>query len=217
MAGPGLSSGWLAVSMSAETSRTVSVIDTNTLTAQPPIDLGMSRGPVGVAIDRDGYLWTVNQCEGGDSASLPGSASKVDAETGVVIGTYPVGHNPYTYSDMTGYVLGNVTAPQGYYRKIFESQEPRAFFWSTVQIEAEFDPEGETSVQVRVRTGNSMEELTAANWVGPYGPFPPQSFPLDLESAMLQGLFLELEVQLSTTNSAKSPVVKSIMVDTELL
>ena len=62
-----------------------------------------------------------------------------------------------------------------------------------------------------------MEELTAAAWTGPFGPFPPQSFPLDLESAMLQGLFLELEVQLNTTNSAKSPVVKSIMVETELL
>jgi DNA-binding beta-propeller fold protein YncE len=206
---------WTCVS--AESSRTVSVVDTNTLTVQPAIDLGMSRGPVGVALDRQGYLWTVNQCEGGDAANLPGSVSKIDAETGLMIGTYPVGTAPYTYSDMTGYVLGNITAPQGYYRKIFESQEPRSFFWSMIQVEAEFDPEGETSIEIRVRTGNSMEEISGASWSGPFGPYPPATFPLDLESEMLQGLFLEVEIQLHTTNSSKTPVVKSILVDTQLL
>ena len=64
------------------------------------------RGPVGpsevvgVAVDYEGYVWAVSQ--GGNSAH------KVHPETHEVEDV-PIGQGPYTYSDMTGMQLRNVT------------------------------------------------------------------------------------------------------------
>jgi len=57
---------------------------------------------VGVAIDHEGYVWTVSQSGN--------AAYKVDPGTWEVI-TVPIGSKPYTYSDMTGMQLLNVAPP----------------------------------------------------------------------------------------------------------
>jgi len=57
---------------------------------------------VGVAIDFEGYVWTVSQ--GGNAAH------KVHPDTGDVT-TVPIGVSPYTYSDMTGLQLRGVIPP----------------------------------------------------------------------------------------------------------
>ncbi len=57
---------------------------------------------VGVAIDYEGYVWTVS--EGGNAAH------KVDPTTWDVK-TVPIGQKPYTYSDMTGMQLRGVVGP----------------------------------------------------------------------------------------------------------
>ncbi len=54
----------------------------------------------GISTDIDGFVWAVNNV-----------AFKVDPATGVAVGTYGGLTSPYTYSDMTGYALGNVTCP----------------------------------------------------------------------------------------------------------
>jgi sugar lactone lactonase YvrE len=55
---------------------------------------------VGVAVDYEGYVWAVSQ--GGNSAH------KIHPETHAVTNV-PIGSGPYTYSDMTGMQLRNVT------------------------------------------------------------------------------------------------------------
>jgi len=57
---------------------------------------------VGVAIDYEGFVWTVSQ--GGNAAH------KVHPTTWVVT-TVPIGSQPYTYSDMTGMQLWGVIGP----------------------------------------------------------------------------------------------------------
>ncbi len=57
---------------------------------------------VGVAIDWEGYVWTVS--EGGNAAH------KVHPQTWAVT-TVPIGMGPYTYSDMTGMQLWGVVGP----------------------------------------------------------------------------------------------------------
>lgn len=57
----------------------------------------------GVSIDFDGYVWVVDQGT---------SAFKVDPATGT-FETYAGLTSPYTYSDMTGWGLSNVTNPRG--------------------------------------------------------------------------------------------------------
>ena len=54
---------------------------------------------IGVAIDFEGYVWTVSN--GGNAAY------KFDPDTNLHT-TIPIGQAPYTYSDMTGAQLANV-------------------------------------------------------------------------------------------------------------
>lgn len=61
--------------------------------------------PVGTSIDRDGYVWVVDQ---GTS-----TAYKVDPETHDVVLSVPGLVQPYTYSDMTGSGLDLVVNPPG--------------------------------------------------------------------------------------------------------
>ncbi|PRP96131.1 Vgb family protein [Enhygromyxa salina] len=61
--------------------------------------------PVGVSVDRDGYVWVVDR-----GASV---AWKVDPNFHIVVGTVNGLVNPYTYSDMTGQGLNLVVNPPG--------------------------------------------------------------------------------------------------------
>ena len=188
-------------------SRTVTAIDAATMQVMGHIDLGGFRGPVGVAIDREGYLWTVNQCNGEIGT---GSATKINTNTWQIEGTYNVHNGPYSYSDMTGYVLGTVTAPQGQYRTVFEAPEERAVRWGRVEIDAYFPPGAVTTLEVRVRLANTIEELSAASWSSVYGPYPPGSLPVELGPELGMGQFIEIELTLTTDTQGVSPIVKSL-------
>lgn len=64
----------------------------------------------GVGFDVDGYLWAVAWSD----PDIPGQiapAYKVDVDTMTVQDVYMGLDQPYTYSDMTGSALGNVTCP----------------------------------------------------------------------------------------------------------
>jgi len=61
--------------------------------------------PVGVSVDRDGYVWVVDR-----GASV---AWKVDPNFHIIVGMVSGLINPYTYSDMTGQGLNLVVNPPG--------------------------------------------------------------------------------------------------------
>jgi hypothetical protein len=61
--------------------------------------------PVGVSVDRDGYVWVVDR-----GASV---AWKVDPSFHLIVGMVTGLVNPYTYSDMTGQGLNLVVNPPG--------------------------------------------------------------------------------------------------------
>ena len=64
----------------------------------------------GIGFDVDGYLWAVTWAD----PDVPGQgapAYKIDVDTMTVDDVYTGLDNPYTYSDMTGSALGNVTCP----------------------------------------------------------------------------------------------------------
>jgi len=186
--------------------RYISVVDAKTLTPETPIDLGNAVfGPVGVAIDFDGYLWSINQCTS--------NASKIDTQTKQVVGTYPVGKSPYTYSDMTGYALKTITAPQGYYRQVFEGWQTQQTQWNLIYVDADLPGDGKTYVKVRFRVADSIQGLKDQAWFGPYGPYPPAMFPLDLTTiANIVGRYLEVEVTLYTIDNNLVPRLKKVSV-----
>jgi hypothetical protein len=181
--------------------RQVEVFDALTATKKTPIDLGGDYGPVGVAIDRDGMLWSINQCTS--------TATKVDPDTGAVIGTYPVGLSPYTYSDMTGYALKTITTPQGFHREVFTGWLGSETRWSELFVSAELPGNGLTYLLVEYRIAESIIALSSQPWQGPFGPYPPASFPLTIEQ---MGNYLEVRLTLATDDDVLKPIVKGLSV-----
>jgi DNA-binding beta-propeller fold protein YncE len=84
---------WIAVDDGAQSVH----VDNMTL---GPRYTGGSGTTKGISVDLDGYVWAVD-----------GAAHKFDPDTLQTLGTYAGLHGPYTYSDMTGGALGNVTCP----------------------------------------------------------------------------------------------------------
>ena len=177
-------------------------INDNSKTAFPLA--GDTTGPVGVALDFDGHLWAVNQCTS--------SATKLIAATGEVVGTYPVGQHPYTYSDMTGYSLHSFTNPIGYYQHMFGGWGIRVN-WTGVIVDA-YLPEG-TWIKLRVRGGLSLEDTLSSPWSPFFGPFPPEQFPVDITPLELSGHYLQVEVSLYSEVDDKSPLIKGIEISWE--
>ena len=83
----------------ADTGGVLLEIDEETLEITGSWPIGAAK-MIGVAVDFEGYVWTVSQEEG--------ATYKFDPETHTME-TVEIGLEPYTYSDMTGVQLENVT------------------------------------------------------------------------------------------------------------
>ncbi len=183
----------------------------------PPQVVGFMKGaggPVGAALDYDGFVWVVNQ-----SGS---SATKLDPKTMAAVGTVPVGSSPYTYSDMTGYTLNYFTAPKGQFTTVFfggigsnpiTTNNPKQV-WQSLSAEADL-PAG-TNLRIRLRAANTSTDLDAAKWSAPVD-FPPETFPYDLSAAGIMGNLLQVEVQLLTKDKKLTPVLKSLSAKSKLM
>jgi sugar lactone lactonase YvrE len=73
-------------------------------------ELPEGRISIGTGVDHEGKIWAING---------NGLASRIDPETDK-IDEFPVGAEPYTYSDFTGYALRRIIAPSGYLRVIVQ-------------------------------------------------------------------------------------------------
>lgn len=85
---------WIATSMGAVS------VNIETLERGPTFIAQGGGEAKGISADIDGYIWVVSEW-----------AWKVDPATGLDVGSYTGLSSPYTYSDMTGYALGNVICP----------------------------------------------------------------------------------------------------------
>jgi len=192
---------WSNSSCSNPGHRNVTMLNAVTGNEIRNIDLGAERGPVGVAIANDGILWTVNQCGS--------NATRVNPDTGVVLGNYPTGSSPYTYSDMTGYALRTITARSGYYRQVFEGWEAGQTRWTTIFVEADLPGNGTSFVRLRYRVANTQTALAGAAFSASSGPFPPASLPLAINAT---GRFIEVEVTLGTNDPGVIPTLRGVTV-----
>ena len=163
-------------------------------------------GPTGVALDYDGYLWGINQCTN--------SVTKLNPDNGDILGTFPIGSAPYTYSDMTGYSLHTYTAPQGFYQHVIPGGSVGSTKWTTLNVDATFG--GESNMKVKLRSADTVGGLNQIAWLGAYGPFPPNAFPMDLSAIPeLVGKYLQVELILIPDEQGNSPLVKTITVQYE--
>jgi len=187
-----------------DSSSRVAVINADSLETLGHIDLGGGRSPVGITIDFDGYIWAVNQ-----GAS---TTTKIDSKTWQIVGEYQTGSGPYTYSDMTGYLLHTFTNPTGYYQHMFGAEGLR-LAWLAIIVDA-YSPVG-TYIKVRVRSGVDQADLDSMPWSEYFGPFPPEQFPLDISPLGLVGALLQVEISLYSDVDGQTPIVKGIEVKFE--
>ena len=181
----------------------VAVIDQETMTLDGTISLGGWKNPVGISIDHKGFVWAVNQSGN--------SASKIDVAQMQVIGEYPVGSNPYTYSDMTGYQLITFVTPSGFYLHTFSSEGLPAGFWSLLSVD--FLATANGWIAISFRAADTKEGLESKEWHPVIGPYPPEEFPLDLSGYPdAEGTFLEVAVHLHVGDGGASPLIKKIEV-----
>jgi hypothetical protein len=182
----------------------VDTLETSVFRLKPE---GTIAGPVGVAFDFVGQLWTVNECTH-DVTRINVS----DPDTPYIDGTFPVGQGPYTYSDMSGYNLHTYTAPNGSYRFTMPApgDEKHATYWQFIDVEGSF-PSG-TYLKLRFRAATHMDALALTPWSDFHGPFPPQTFPYDLTALPdLVGELLEVDLHLFCQEPGVTPRISKVV------
>lgn len=172
------------------------------------VDLPHGVGPTGVAVDRNGKVWVANY--------NTNNAMRIDPDAGGVGGggftigavdlTVDLGDGalPYNYSDMTGSVLGKITAPQGAWT-VTQDSGATGSAWTKVAWNAESQgsvPAG-TSITVETRTADTEAGLPAA-------AFTPVT---NGAAATGTGRFLEVRATLKAAGNGDSPVLSDLRVD----
>ena len=71
-------------------------------------------------------------------------------------------------------------------------------------------------IKFRVRTGGTRTELDKALWTPLGGPFPPQTFPVDLTTVLEKtGHWLEVETWMYPNDDNEMPLLKGFDVEFE--
>jgi len=154
--------------------------------------VGTCSSPIGVGVASDGNIWTM--CYSSNRAQR-------FSPDGTLLTELPTGRNPYSYSDMTGFQLRNFTAPRGIWTRTFECGYDICTFdelvWESIE------PPG-TIVTGRGRS--SMDGETWSEWTE-----ASTSSPADLRG-LPDGRYLEVELQLSTSEDEVTPLVTDVEV-----
>ena len=178
--------------------------------------------PHGCAVDFDGYVWGVNL--GGNSVDKidPG---KTGQQIGGLIGSRGIGSQPYTYSDMTGYTLNYFTAPKGLFTTTFfaggngnpiSQMKPKAV-WQILNLDGQYPPA--THIDVQVKAADTKQDLDLAQWVviGKVDANTPMPVDLTALGQPLQGLMLQVQVNLVTEDKKVSPMLGGIEAKAKLM
>lgn len=118
---------------------------------------------------------------------------------GLPLGVFPVGNQPYTYSDATGLSQSTQTNPSGTWSVIFDGGAA-ATPWGTINWNDQIPAGG--SVQVEARTAETQAALTGAS-------FQPVSKNV-LFSAT--GRFIQIQTRLNANTNRDSPILFDLSV-----
>lgn len=142
-------------------------------------------------VDTDGDAWRI---------WLSGnSMQKLDGDTGAIVGVFPTGREPYTYSDATGIGL-RTSFPRGTWTATYDSGcvDTR---WTSVQWN-EFVP-ADTEVVVRARTSNDL--VTFSDWETVASGNAIDAVP--------GGRYIQAEFQLANNGSQEQPEVYDVTIN----
>lgn len=166
-------------------------------------------GPTGVAIDSNGKVWVTN--------ISTNNAQRIDPDAGPVGGgghrvgqvdltvDLGAGANPYNYSDMTGSVLGEITAPQGTW-SVVQDSGTAGQTWGTVtwNTEAQGSVPPGTSITVEARTSDTEAGLAGQ-------PFTAVANGVTFAQT---GRYIEVRATLTANATGDSPVLSDLRIKT---
>jgi hypothetical protein len=173
------------------------------------VPLPNGSGPTGVAVDTNGKIWVTNL--------NTSNVMRIDPNAGPVGGGgFPVGAVdltvdlgagalPYNYSDMTGSVLGDITAPVGTWSVVQDGGVANQT-WGKVTWNTE--PQGSvppgTSITFEARTANAEGDLGAQPFVA----------VANGTQFALTGRYIEVRATLQASPSGASPILSDVRVQT---
>ncbi len=114
-----------------------------------------------------------------------------------------------TTLDGAGDLTLTQTPGSGFYRHVIEGwTDGQQTDWQLLIVEGDLQL-GTTWLTVRFRTAGSAGSLTTAPWQGPFGSYPPEAFPLDIDAT---ADFLEVELTLHSDDPAANPSVHELSI-----
>lgn len=172
--------------------------DPNTLQVicQAPIPSGTN--PHGIAVDRQGRIWT-------PSRFTSGTVNVFDtACTHVATYTVDAGQELYSYSDMTGHLLQNFTNPKGTWTQVFDSGYANPY-WNRIEWDAEVPPN--TGISMEVRASDNATDFSASQVCGPFVTSPGM---LDGCPFLNDNRYLQVVATLTTSSSNERPILHAL-------
>jgi hypothetical protein len=145
----------------------------------------------GVVVDSNGDVWAVHR---------PGNnISKFRGTDGAALGVFPVGLEPYTYSDATGLAALTVTTPTGFWTVVKDGGSAGTD-WTSVSW-TDSVPAGAT-LEVRVRAADNAGDLQF------------QTFQLVSNGGdpNLMGQYIEIQVKFVANSNGDSPILYDLTV-----
>lgn len=172
------------------------------------VTLPGGNGPTGVAVDANGKVWVAN-INTNNAMRIDPNAGPVGGG-GVKVGAVDLtvnlgaGAGPYNYSDMTGSVLGEITAPQGTW-SVVQDGGTAGTNWGKItwNTEAQGSEPAGTGILVEARAADAESDLAGQAFV-PVGNGAPFS---------LNGRYLEVRTTLKAAGDGTSPVLSDLRVE----
>jgi len=147
----------------------------------------------GVIVDADNNIWQINR--------FTNSVAKYRGSDCAPLGNFPVGFDPYTYSDATGFAARNTTTPTGTWTVINDSGASGQV-WSKISWTDSL-PAGGTLV-VSARASDVQANLSSL-------PFTPVA---NGASPGLNGRFIQVQARLNSNLAGDSPILFDLTLNT---
>ena len=150
----------------------------------------------GVIVDADNNIWQINR--------FTNSVAKFRGTDCAPLGTFPVGFDPYTYSDATGFAARNTTTPTGTWTVINDSSTTNQA-WNKISW-TESLPAG-AGVLVSARASDVQANLVNLAFV----PVANGANPA------LNGRFIQVQARLNANTSGDSPILLDLSISSKAL
>jgi hypothetical protein len=147
----------------------------------------------GVIVDADNNIWQINR--------FTNSVAKYRGSDCAPLGNFPVGFDPYTYSDATGFSARNTTTPTGTWTVINDSSV-NGQAWSKIAW-TESIASGSTVV-VSARASDVQANLASL-------PFLPVS---NGANPAVSGRFIQVQTRLNANTAGVSPILFDLTLTT---